>query len=133
MKILQYMRLQIKNIIRQILHHNTFHFLAFTYLRFAKCLFKNIRKQQSTLKSGILFKKTPNLWLNTSRILNFQGIIFEFLLSFRSFGFQKYSRIVQMQQMQVFLQGCVSIDRTSRPLEDNQIYTNIIVKGRYIN
>ena len=42
MKILQYIRLHIKNSITQIAHYNTFHFLWYVHFIYAKCLFTNI-------------------------------------------------------------------------------------------
>ena len=57
MKILQYIRLHIKNSITQIAHYNTFHFLRFEHFSHAKCLFINTEKQQNTLKSSFFKKK----------------------------------------------------------------------------
>ena len=59
-KILQYIRLHIKNSITQIAHYNTFHFLRYALFKYAKCLFTNIQKQYSTLKSSLIFKKNTN-------------------------------------------------------------------------
>ena len=60
MKILQQIRLHIKNSIMQIAHYNTFHFLRYAHFRFAKCLFTNIQKQKNTLKSSLHLKKNTN-------------------------------------------------------------------------
>ena len=60
MKILQYIRLHIKNSITQIAHYNTFHFLRYAHFRFAKFLFTNIQKQKNTSKSSLRFKKNTN-------------------------------------------------------------------------
>ena len=53
-------RLHIKNSNTQIAHYNTFHPLRYSLLRYTKCLFTNIQKQQNTLKSSLLFKKNAN-------------------------------------------------------------------------
>ena len=38
-----------------------FHFLRFAHFRYAKCLFRNVKKQYSALKSSLLFKKNTNM------------------------------------------------------------------------
>ena len=60
MKILQYVHFYIKNRITHIAHCNIFHFLRYAHFKYAKCLFTNIQKQQNTLKSTLLFKKSTN-------------------------------------------------------------------------
>ena len=60
MKILQYIRLHIKNSIMQIAHYNNFHFSRYTHLRYAKGSFPNIQKQQKRLKNSLPFKKNTN-------------------------------------------------------------------------
>ena len=55
-----YIRLHIKNSNTQIAHYNTFHPLRYSLLRYTKCLFTNIQKQQNTLKSSLLFQKNAN-------------------------------------------------------------------------
>ena len=61
MKILQYVRLHIKDRMTQIAHYNTFHFLRYTHFRYAKYLFTNMQKQKDMIKSSLLFKKNTNL------------------------------------------------------------------------
>ena len=53
-------RLHIKNSNTQIAYYNTFHPLRYSLLRYTKCLFTSIQKQQNTLKSSLLFKKNAN-------------------------------------------------------------------------
>ena len=53
-------RLHIKNNNTQIAYYNTFHPLRYSLLRYTKCLFTSIQKQQNTLKSSLLFKKNAN-------------------------------------------------------------------------
>ena len=45
MKILQYVRLHIKNSVTQVVHCKIFHFLRYAHFRYAKCLFAKIQKQ----------------------------------------------------------------------------------------
>ena len=65
----------------KISHPNTFYFLSYTHVRYVKCLFTNIQKQQSIVEISLLFKKFTNFTVNDSRILRFriqkfQGIVF---------------------------------------------------------
>ena len=81
MNTLQYIHLYIKNSITQTAHQNTFHLLRYVHFRFTKRLFTNIKKQENTLKSSLLFKKIQTLRVNNSwilRILNakFSGYYF---------------------------------------------------------
>ena len=57
-KISLYFRVHIKNSTNQIFHYNTFHFLRYSYFRYAKCLFTNIQKHR--IQSNLLFKKITN-------------------------------------------------------------------------
>ena len=80
MKILQYIHLYMKNAITQIARYYTFHPLRYVHLRYAKCLFTNIQKQQNTLKSSLLFNKNTNLQIPIQIIgiksANFSGYYF---------------------------------------------------------
>ena len=60
MKILQHIRLHVKNNITQIAHYNSFEILRYVHLRYIKCLFANIQKQQNTFKINPVFKKNTN-------------------------------------------------------------------------
>ena len=67
MKILQYVRLHIKNGKKSVLHYNTIYFLRYEYLKCAQCLFLKLQMQ--------------HLWVNNSRIprikkVNFRCITF---------------------------------------------------------
>ena len=59
--------------ITKIVHFTTYHFARFTY---AKCMFKNIQKLWSTLKTSLLFKKHTNLTSNNSIVLRTQNTKF---------------------------------------------------------
>ena len=57
MKILQYVRLHIKNGKKLVLHDNTIYFLRYAYLECAQCLFLNLQKEQNKLKNSLLFEE----------------------------------------------------------------------------
>ena len=78
MKILQYIRLHIKNSITQIAHLNTFHPLRYAPLICVKCLFTNIQKQQNTLKAAYFLRKIQTSRANNSRILRIQNAKFSY-------------------------------------------------------
>ena len=50
-------------------HYNTFHFFRYAHFKYAKCLFTNIQKQQSTLKSCLLFKNSQDIECEMFRVL----------------------------------------------------------------
>ena len=76
MKILQYIRLHIKNNITQITHFRTFHFLRCAHFRYAKCSFTNTQKQQNTLKVVYFLRKIQTLPANNLRIRRIQNVTF---------------------------------------------------------
>ena len=95
-KILQYIRLHIKNSITQIAHYNTFHFLRYALFKYAKCLFTNIQKQYSTLKSNLLFKKNTNF--TGEQIKNSQDLeceISRILFSYQHKHMERFSNVHQ--------------------------------------
>ena len=50
-----------ENNVLKISHENTFYFLRYALVRYVKCLFTNIQKQQNMLKISLLFKKFTNV------------------------------------------------------------------------
>ena len=68
MKILQYIRLHVKNSITQIVHYNTVLFLKYAHSRYAKCLLTNTQKQLN-----YFLRKIQTLRVNNSRILRNQN------------------------------------------------------------
>ena len=57
MKIVQYIRLHVKNSVTQIAHYHKFLFLRYAYLRYAKCLetieyLKNLLSKKNTNFAG---------------------------------------------------------------------------------
>ena len=107
MKILQYICLHIKSSITQIAHHNTFHFLRYSHLRFAKCLFPNLKKQQNKLKSSLLFRKIQTLGVKNLRTLRIQNA------KFSGHYFYMYTNIRRDFQI------CISV-----PLKTNETHVS---------
>ena len=62
MKIWQHINFQIKNIIPQISHYNTFHFFRYTQFRYVKCYFTTIQKQQNMSKSSLIRINNASLY-----------------------------------------------------------------------
>ena len=49
----------------KISHYKTLFFVRYVYVRYVKCLFTNIQKQQNTLKNGLLFQIFINFKRNS--------------------------------------------------------------------
>ena len=82
MKILQYIRLHIKNSITQIAYYNTFHVLGYARFRIAKCfVFKHtetiehVKKYPTFYEKNKLYGRITREFLGF-RMRNFQDIIF---------------------------------------------------------
>ena len=76
MKILQYTPFHTKNSIIQIVHYKIFPFLRYVHFRYAKCLFKNIQKDEIRLKVAYFLRTIQTLQANNSRILRIQNATF---------------------------------------------------------
>ena len=48
-------------------HHSTFHVLRYAHVRYVKCLFMNIQKQENILKISLLFKEIQKIHAKVTR------------------------------------------------------------------
>ena len=112
MKILQYIRVYVKNSTIKIAHYKTFHFLRYAHFRFAKCLFTNIQRQLNSLKSSLLFKKNAKFRVNNSRILRIQNGKFS--------GYHFYMNTTKYRDFQI----CISVPLIFF-MDDKQLLVNL--------
>ena len=106
---MQYITFDIKNDTTQIEHCSACHFLWYAHFSYVKCLFTNIEKQWTTLKSSLLFKKMKTLRENSPRNLTIQNVKFS--------GYYFYMITNIWSDFQI----CVSVPSSQKLLQTQQM------------
>ena len=110
-----YISLYVKNIITQIAHYNSFHFLRYAKFRCAKYLFTCIQKLWNTLKCNPSFKKDANFRANNSRILRIYNAKFS--------GYYFYMNTNNWRDFQI----CISLSLRFRETVERQNVVKMIL------